>query len=295
MHHAFDPCLSHDHRPNVLSQCSRMTEEEVAASRASLEAGGADDAAIMRFIAAFMTAGRDGGGGDSASNVQGSITDSESAAAGAAAVTQTATTGSGHAPDDMSLAAAAEPEVPGSRGTARQNARGGDSSSTAAADATPDVAAVANMLHRLPAQSPAPQYAASSQPASTAATADAIASGQFDWAAGFPSSPAAPPQSSAGPAAAATPQQNGHSAVQPLPAGGSSAAAEAILSGQFQWGGGGSIQPQPLQHAALQPQVHPVTAVLVCKLYNAATGTSDLCDAGLSGLTDGSAWVLCAG
>jgi hypothetical protein len=34
--------------------CSKMTEDEVAASRAALEHGADDDAAIMQFIAAFM-------------------------------------------------------------------------------------------------------------------------------------------------------------------------------------------------------------------------------------------------
>ena len=179
----------------------------MAASRAALEHGAADDAAIMQFIAGFMC-GR--------SSV-GSASDGPTAALA----------GSQRSSDGIS----------------------------SRADDQDEVAAVADVLHRLSAHESArhrppgqhsPDHPAAPNGSGGHASADMIASGQFDWAGGLPQEEL-PAQRSSVISGAADRQAASPERLR-LPAGGSAEAAQAMLSGQFQWGGGTST-PQPLPAA----------------------------------------------
>ena len=119
---------------------------------------------------------------------------------------------------------------------------------TSSADGQHEVDVVANVLHRLSAHDSSLRPAEANGSRSRTA-ADAIASGQFDWAGGLPQADSHPQQDSTN--SGVTERQEASEEQQRLPAGGSAEAAQAMLSGQFQWGGGGST-PQPL--AALPPE-----------------------------------------
>jgi hypothetical protein len=201
--------------------CSKMTEDEVAASRAALEHGAADDAAIMQLIAAFMCGGSNAG-----------------------------------------RSASSEPTA------APASSQHGSNGISSSADGQHEVAAVANVLHRLSAHDSArhsPQNQQSlDRPAaangrSGCTAADMIASGQFDWAGGLPQTGAASAQGSTG--SGMTEQQDASAEQQRLPAGGSAEAAQAMLSGQFQWGG--SSTPQPLPAAPLEAVTFRLTGAMV--------------------------------
>lgn len=190
----------------------------MAASKAALEHGAVDDAAIMQFIAAFMCGGS---GADASAH-------GEPAAA---------PSGSRHS----------------SSGTGNR------------ADGQHEVAAVADVLNRLSAQEStrqsAPDQQRSNHPAAAIGSsgrtaADAIASGQFNWADGLPLAEATSAQGTT--ESGVTDEQQEQ---QRLPVNGTAEAAQAMLSGQFQWGSGGSV-PQPLPAAPAEEVKCHVTDAL---------------------------------
>lgn len=215
--------------------CSQMTEEEVAASQASLESGGANNAAIMQLIAAFMCAGAGGN----------------------------TSPGDSSAPDDAAEAlvsmqqcnGCAAPTAAGEAGTASGSAQQRHQAPPGSDD---EVAAVADALCRLSVGDTVQPNPEQQQPlrhinggagrsgggSAAGSAADAVVTGQFDWAAGL--LPAASAQRSAAESA---------DQARRLPEGGSAAAAEALLSRQFQWGAGSSAQLQPIYAPEPEAQV----------------------------------------
>lgn len=223
----------------------------MAASRAALEHGGADDAAIMQFIAAFMCGGGDGGAAGSA-------------ACGAEVAAASRQRDGCSAP---AAAAVAFDAASGSSSDMQHPWRQSGSGSGAAGESD-EVAVVAGLLHRLSTREMAPVYPGD-QPAphgngvsghggagsgAAGSAADAVATGHFDWAAGFPAAALAQRDTVSGAEISARVQQ-GDLQQQQLPAGSGAAAAEALLLGQFQWGGGPASQPQPIYPAEPEGQV----------------------------------------
>lgn len=232
-----------------------MTDEEAAAARASLEDDRPDNGAIMQFIAAFLC---DSGGGGS-----------DGAPISAAAAERL---------DPEAGQSLQEMEPTGAVSSAAAN------NSAAAADARAEPADGAVQRLSLP-EAAAPAVAADGQAAARgqatrmngfhsaagslqqrSTSADAVASGQFDWAGGFPTAHEAA----------------GAPAAEQLPAAGSSAAADALLSGQFNWG---ALQSQPPQLQP-EPQVRCVGSQIADGHFEVQTADSCACQfcAGQAGL-----------